>query len=285
MKRENAKRIKRLREKILQLNQSQFAARIPVAPSRVSEWEAAKRVPSAEHLYRLGSISPNPEDARWFWKQAGLDDNKIVAAYRKITSDRLVEATPLIDRGKIVLVPRYRHTAQGLEYAGAPLLLPAECIPNPGLTICLFADEKTNLNIEVPRGLFILDRSYENAEDLSDLWERVVMLQCAGIGEGAMQWPAGLYAGRLTVEWKPFSQPDAGFIAHLEMLTAGQDRGYKAMPVGIYTAIGASWTGLGGDELSGVLADAKKRARSEMRLEKGLRILGKVIGRLTGHLK
>jgi len=111
------------------------------------------------------------------------------------------------------------------------------------------------------------------------------MLHCAGIGEGAMSWPAGLYAGRLRLDWQPTSSgPDVSFEAYLETFTA-RGRGYKSMPVGIYTAVGCKWAGLGPDELRQCIADGEKRARSELRLEKGLRILGRSIGRLSGHLK
>jgi transcriptional regulator with XRE-family HTH domain len=171
--REISKRVRALRGSMSQI---EFAAALPVARSRVSEWEAAKRIPSPEHFYRLGSLAPNLDDAIWFWKQAGLDDKQILAAARKIAGELLSEADPLVEQGKVLLVPRFSYKSQGKEEAGPPVPLPAEFISNPKSTICALFDPRESAPRISPAGAFITDTWCRGVRDPRRLENRTLLV-------------------------------------------------------------------------------------------------------------
>jgi transcriptional regulator with XRE-family HTH domain len=293
-KRENAKRIKRLREQILQLNQGEFAAKIPVARSRVSEWEAAKRAPSAEHLYRLGSIAPAPEDALWFWNQAGLGEQKILAAARKIATNAEGKRT--------ILIPRFRYVHQGREEISPPVPLPRAYIPNPRATICVSVDKESGGIADAPQGLFIVDTSVEGTESPLALLRKVIVFSFTPLHERD-DTPAGIYIGRLWMQPGAWEQHGKVELVHrwsLSLLT-GMDIGKwielgerrTALP---FEVPGASRPGAFNfgtlldlikdrNEDKVKLKETGERLCSEFRFASGHRVLGQVIGRLSGNVK
>ena len=293
-------RIERLRGT---LKQHEFAAKIPVSPSRISEWESGKRPPVAEGFYRLGSLADNPDDAIWFWRQAGLDDDALLVAARKIAGDRAKEGEPLLEKREVVLVARFRETLKGREEAGPPVPLPAEFIPNPGSTICVVVSQIDFGMAFAPRGLFVVDESVKDADALSALWERVVLLDYpSAIG----LYPGGLYVGRLHMG-SHGARPGSGvpldtrYLAwHGWLRSLETPAQYQSIHFGEWRhplfekynvrQPNENWRPREVlpseiEEFKAACSEAEQRAPKEFRLPEGIRILGKVIGRLTGHLK
>ena len=270
--------------------QRDFAAKFPVSPSRVSEWESGKRPPVAEGFYRLGSLADNPDDAIWFWKQAGLDDEKLLAAARKLEADRFREAAPLIEKGDVVLVPRFRETLQGREEAGPPVPLPKEFIPNPASTICFVVDEKATGIADSPKALFILDQSEKDAPNLLPFWGQVVFARYDPDLAIKPRWNRGISVGRLVPINALLRRAGApGLVVEPKLFLLTDLMAQRSPEIGFWAV--PSFTGLDDAiakdpnlEQNPLVIAARKgaaeRARSELRLDSGWSILGRVLGRL-----
>jgi transcriptional regulator with XRE-family HTH domain len=278
---ESAKRIRELRAALGDL-QGAFAKRLAVTQPMVSAWEGAKDGPSSAFFLQLGSLASFPENL-WFWEQAGLSREVMMELARNLLPER---AVPLVD-GEVYRIPRFRETLQGRESAGPPLALPAECLPHPAQTICLVMDKKATGVVSCPRGIFILDTFVEGAEDLSNLWERVVMLQYPG----TPYLLQGVYAGRLWLrdDWQISRHRDgartSGWLVPLGEGTEPERVEYPYL--GEYLEP-ECMKGISSDDAKAraeKMAEVRGRALSKFRTDKGIRILGKAIGRLSGHLE
>jgi len=284
--------------------QEEFAARLGFKQGTVSTWLRGDetRRPSADTLVRMAGLAPEPDLAGRFLRLVNIPDDTIFSVARKLRTDRFKEAVPLVEKGEIVLVPRYRYTAQGREEAGPRVPLPAEFIPERDSTICIVVDEKPSRIVSSPRGLLLVDTSVEGAQNLALLWTNVVLVELELKEASNRRFPDGLYVGRLFLREPGGSVKDELFrlrrFAELDLLT-GEVADY--VPLGgwdhpSFEKFRVVWTfpkhedgeefiRIHRDELSRALKETKERAPIEYRLPKGVRILGQVIGRLTGHLK
>ena len=261
--------------------QAQFAETLNVTQPMVSAWESGVDVPSLGAYLRLGNKATYPDNI-WFWRQAGMDEEAVLSASKNLSKERGAPPAP----GEIIRIPRFRETRQGRESAGPPIPLPTEFIPNPASTVCLEVDEKSNAIEECPKGLVLLDTSYEGAEDLSPLWDRVVMLRYAE--PLTSNHLPGIYMGRLVLNVMDVRSGAYHEVPHvmgwLEMLSKRYGVGAYNLPVGILEI------DMGGTPLDDKQGRYRRweqeigKARSAFRLGKGIQIIGKVIGRLTGHL-
>lgn len=261
-----------------------FSRRVGTTQSRVSEWLAGKQSPTPEALIKIGNIAPHP-DRIWFWKRAGLDEQSMLSEAAGILKEGEAEAKVLEGKKQVFLIPRFRETAQGREEAGPPVPLPAEFIPNHASTICLLVDEKATGMMSSPDGLFLVDTSVESAEDLQCLWGAVVFVDYRPleITSGRQGVCVGRPKLRDRSEYRRFGPPLVRH-ADLNLLFDG-----SWIPLGGWehpsydqfsTVVGPA----GSEELERLETETDQRAPSEFRLEKGIRILGRVIGRLTGHI-
>jgi transcriptional regulator with XRE-family HTH domain len=285
-------------------SQAEFAKHFGVSQGAVSAWERndEDRAASAEIYFRLANLASDPADKIFFLGKAGLDEQTILSAAEKLSRGRVKAPNSLVEKGSVVLVPRFRETLKGREGAGPPVPLPAEFIPHPGATICL-AVSQTDFRIAAPRGLFLLDESVKDTEDLSALWERVVLLDYpSALG----LYPAGLHVGRLYMGTHG-TRPGSGvpldtryLVWHGWLRSVDAPAGYQAIHFGEwrhplfekYTVPqpNQNWRPREVvpseiEEFEAACREAEERAPKEFHLPKGVRILGKVIGRLTGHLK
>jgi len=282
--REISKRVRALRDS-MGMNQIELAAALPVARSRVSEWETGKRSPSPEHLYRLGSLASNPDDAIWFWKKAGLDEQAILAAGKKILKDRTEDAVPLIQKGKIILVPRFRETAQGREETGPPLPLPVEFIPGPRSTVCLLVGAERGLTESPVDDIAVVDTSMTGEEGLESLWGEIVAIEFGSLGERQSDlpwvWPQGVFAGLLSMVAAERGPLGPTTLAQLWPLRLGHG---IAWPITI-----GSWTYPFPERRERALAEEsemyrkvqdeiEEQARCNLRPRAGCRVIGRVIG-------
>ncbi len=210
---EVVKRVKALR-KALDMNQLEFAKHGGFPQSRVSEWESGK-APSADAYIRLGNLASHPDNL-WFWEQAGLTPQALVAAASKVMRERF-SAPP---ESEIVRVPAY----DDLSAAGfaSMLALPAKLVPNPGTAYFLRFTEKHDPSLGFQCGdILILDTQDAGSPCLKPFFghmivvgnahkegqeklERPLMgrLTLVGIGRRfeAMLWPVGsIVAGRTLV--------------------------------------------------------------------------------------
>jgi len=274
-------RVSKLREALGQ-TQAEFAKTLEVTQPMVSAWEGARDSPSAGAYLRLAKLASHP-DRLWFLEQAGVDEQLILSAADQLSEERVA----LPSKGEIVRVPRYRFTEQGRQEAGPPVPFDAEFVPNPRITICVLVDERSTAFVDSPRGNILLDRSCEGAEDLHELWEQVVMLYLAPKDIETIGEQEGIYVGRLHLEGhgSSFGKPEsarmkAGLFSLTTPAWALHNLGYYHEP--------EAMRGLALDDTQGRLLrwpEIRERGRSAFRLPKGTRILGKVVGRLTGHLE
>lgn len=65
-----AKRVEKLRGN---LTQAQFAKLVKVKQNVISRWESGTAEPTGQGYVRLGNISHDYRDKKWFWEQAGMD--------------------------------------------------------------------------------------------------------------------------------------------------------------------------------------------------------------------
>src|SRR6266446_2736582 len=100
-------RVRELR-KAAKLNQSDFAKRVGVPRSLISEWEGDKKAPTTEMYILLGNFAVRigrREDAVWFWGKGKLKKNEVLSA----SSEELKKRRALPPAGEIVRVPPMRE--------------------------------------------------------------------------------------------------------------------------------------------------------------------------------
>lgn len=133
-----ADKVKELRVS-LGLFQAQFAQRLNVSSTQVSEWEkGTKERPSVEKLLEMARISPSEESREWFWRKAGVDLESIKDHFREEIQCR-------IDRwesGQFLRIPIVRglsvESNGELVGTGEGILeLPAKGLPHPASIMCL----------------------------------------------------------------------------------------------------------------------------------------------------
>lgn len=277
----------------------ELAARIGVSESRISEYIAGKRVPTPEAWIKLGKLALEHglADPFFFWAQAGVDAQTLEAMASRIAEGRY----PLM--GDTVPIPRFRETSEGRQDAGPPVPLPVRFVPNPSATICLDVDEKSSGVVSAPRGLFVLDTSVLGTANVLAHQERVVMVYIPQLP--GSYYPKGLYAGRVRLQQRQHgSRPDWGWLGvfllplpeRSRWASLGpasyetplrEDWGHESFEIGSYEEIdvmrGVAWEN--DEERSGRFADMWQRVGSNFPLTEGVRIVGRVIGRLTGHLE
>jgi len=280
---EGSRRILKLR-KGRKETQIEFAKAVEVGQPQVSAWELGTDSPSIGAWVRMAKLASYPENL-WFLEQAGIDARALRPITAGIQKDDAMISRPFWETGAVVPIRRFRATEQGREEAGAPVPLPKEFVPNPQATICLSVDEESTTMVDAPRGLFILDLSIEGIDDLSTMWGRVVILRHPGVGETFLRWPAGLYAGRLMMKWAPRSMSAGDIIFEAGLAMLGREGGHYSLPLGSYAFPSAMKPIPGPEESAARIAEAEKIARSKFRLDKSVRILGRVIGRMTGHIE
>lgn len=181
---EAAKRIRALRGRF---TQAEFAKALHVAQPMVSAWEAGRELPASADLWlKFGEYAGWP-DCFWFWQRAGLVPNTLLAAAQKALNEQIKDGTSGLD-GQMVLVPRVRKTAQGLEVIGEPLLMPAERIPNPLSTQCFVLE-----GIEA-----VVDTTEAGAPTLLPFLGRIVLLDVEPYsGIASAPFIVGLHVGIL----------------------------------------------------------------------------------------
>jgi DNA-binding transcriptional regulator YiaG len=272
-------RIKKFREDHY-ASQKALADALGLRQTVVSAWETGDNVPSCEAWVKLASVAPSPDNL-WFLRQAGLDREIIIAAAKTLGENAMIRPK----EGEMVLIPRFRVTEHGREEAGPPVPLPSEFIANPLATLCLLTDAESTGVIDAPKGLTILDTSIEGTQDLTDLWNRVVALYFTPTPGLTGPDPEGIYVGRLLLDGHTWPrQPDAAVMrASLQSLVEWrwalsdigyyhEDEAFKGIAPNDHVAIVQRW------------AEVRERAISKFKFSRGIKILGKVIGRLTGHI-
>lgn len=274
--------IRALRDSLGGMSQSGLAKKLNLRRATVAEWELGKRLPLADNFLGLAKLAPFP-DCLFFFEQIGLKPDDISRLAGTLGQKRLDEQLAAPVWGEIVRIPRFRATDHGREEAGPLVPLPAEFIPNPLATLCLVNDDQSTGVIDAPKGLTILDTSIEGTEDLTKLWDRVVGLYFTPGHLGVD--PEGIYVGRLILnghEW-PTRPETAVMRASLESLV---QMGWALSDIGHYHEEHAL-RGLAPDDSLGRAqrwAEVRARAVLNFRFPKGIKIIGKVLGRLTGHL-
>jgi transcriptional regulator with XRE-family HTH domain len=274
-------RIKKFREDHY-ASQKALADALGLGQTVVSAWETGDNVPSCEAWVKLASVAPSPDNL-FFLRQAGLDREIIIAAAKTLKENTVIRPK----EGDMVQIPRYRYTEKGREEAGPPVRLEPEFVPNPEQTICLLVDEKSPRIGDCPRGLIFIDTSIEGRKWRDEFSGRVVMLDYMPKDVGP--WPLGLYMGRIFRHGPGAQLPRAiWFDIMLETLTEeGAREVGRWLPVGHYTETAEALAAVQGDKekSEALVNEFRQRAASSLCLGEGVRILGKVIGRLTGHLE
>jgi transcriptional regulator with XRE-family HTH domain len=304
------KRIRALRE-ARHDTQAELAKCLGVTQGAISAWERddKERAPSAEAFFRLANLAENPEDKVLFLGKAGIAPETITSAARKIAKDfvedHIERAKVLKDKGDVILIRRYRETAQGIEKAGPRVPLPTEFIPNPDSTCCFVVDELASGVIDAPRGLLVVDTSVEGTENLHDLLSRVILLWYKPLYEFERR-PQGIYAGRLGIQAGALRKGDTVELVHhwsLQFLTSAAGLSMMSfLNLGTHSGIlpfdfsktpektNFSVVDLldfvrGSEQRERMLSETRDRMLSEFRMVKGNKVIGQVIGRLSGNVK
>lgn len=277
--------------------QEDFAARLGFKQGTVSTWLRGDetRKPSADTFIRIAGRAPNPDLAGRFLHLADIADEVIFSVSRKLETGRIQEAGPLVQKGDVVLLRRFRETRRGREEAGPDIPLPVEFIPNPDSTICFVVDGEATAIADCPKALFILDESERDAPNLEPFWGQVVF---ARYDPGTASNPdpeirPGIYLGRLILKRADIARAALrGLIAQaiLHLLTKIQTVPSIMLGSWVHPDFGELNRATAFDENADknpqvvtAKQDAEKRVRSELRLRSGWTILGRVLGRL--HLE
>jgi transcriptional regulator with XRE-family HTH domain len=291
-------RIKKVMAELGLNNQAAFARALGLRPTTLNAWMTRTSLPSPAAYMALGKVALSVDDSLFFFEQAGLTEEVIRAAAAKIMKGRTGPGVA----GEIIHVPRFRETEQGREEAGPPVPLPVELIPHPLATICLLVDEKSSGVVSAPTGLFILDTSVLGTANVLAHQERVVM---AYVPESPDRgYPKGLCAGRVRLQQRQHGRrPDWGWLGvfllplqeHSHFASLGlasyqtplNDDFGDYFELGSYEEIdamrGLAWENE--EERSQRFAEMWRRVGPNFPLKEGVRIIGRVIGRLTGHLE
>jgi transcriptional regulator with XRE-family HTH domain len=284
MAKKNSEFINRLRGllKVFRSN-AELAKASGVSDSRIPEWIAGKRLPSPETLIRLGKIAleHGVTDPFFFWALAGMDTRTLRQMAEQVLETRYSVA------GETVPIPRFRYVGGRMEESGGPVLLSAEFVPNPVTTICLCVDDKSEGVADSPRGIILLDTSARGTEWREQFSGKVVLLEYWP--KVVTAWPIGLYMGRLFRDAPPMVHSGGIWVRILlETLTEETQRAHGYwMPIGTYRenlqALKA--TPEDKEKWDKAVNEFRGRAISNLRLDQGVQIVGKVLGRLTGHLE
>ena len=184
-------RIKRLREETLRENQAQFAQRLGVDQARISQYESGKLVPTAEVYVTLGNLAAYPESL-WFWEQIGINRAMISSKADEILKERV--QVPLADR-----------TPEGIEKTQIVVPLPERFVPNPDSTICLVLDKKS-AGLVFDEGDVVVLEPASDPQGPQPYWDKIVLLEFPEQGPRNLNWPTGLFMGRLRCKCDAFSR-------------------------------------------------------------------------------
>lgn len=279
----NSEFINRLRKLLAALGSNAEVARASgVSDSRIPEWITGKRLPSPETLIRLGRVAleRGMPDPFFFWALAGMDTRTL-----RLMTEQVLETRYSVG-GKTVPIPRFCYVGGCMQEAGSPVVISAEFVPKPRTTICLCVDEKSQGIADSPRGIILLDTSLRGRQWREELSHKVVILDYSP--RAPTSWSAGLYMGRILRDG-PGIQADRVWIAViLETATEEGARRFGGwLPLGGHMESIAALGSMPSekDEWERALRKFSDRVLSDLRLDEGIEILGKVIGRLTGHLE
>jgi transcriptional regulator with XRE-family HTH domain len=283
MAKKNSEFINRVKSLIAELgSNAELAKASRVSDSRIPEWTGGKRLPSPETLIKLGKIAleHGMSDPFFFWALAGMDTRAL-----RLMAEHVLETRYKIG-GEKVLIPRFRWAGNEMEEAGAPVEFSAEFVPNPHTTICLYIDESSEGIGDSPRGAILVDTSAAGSQWREELSQKVVILDYSPKAPTA--WPVGLYMARLHRSGALAQAQRVWIQINMEVLSEAATRSFGwVVPIGTYTetaaALGA--TPDNKEQWQHAIAEFCERAISNLSLDQGVQILGKVIGRLTGHLE
>lgn len=277
------KKGKQLWERIqaLGMSQARLARALGITEQSVSGWRKGKAVPSAETYVKLGNLAQDTSDAVWFWKQAGLNVPKTLSVAMTLLHERTSSSKIMAEEGDVVLLSRLRYTMEGVEEIGPPIPWPKERISNPGATVAVQDND-------FPKGFQIVEIFPECPRELSGLWGSDVLVHYDPEEQRrAAVFPRGIYVGRLILSERiVYPNKPRGLLLHafLDMLSK---EGFATIELGEFrhaTFDKLSMKEMDASpeellELSKLRIESYDEARKNLALYKGIRILGKVVGR------
>jgi len=193
-----AKNVERLR-KALQKNHEGFADALGMSRATISAWLRgdSRRPPSAEALFKLGSLCPNADDAIWFWERAGLNAQAILDASAKIR----FEVNRAASSSKVVGISSLGPTSTPGEPTLPPLTVPAALVPNSRVVRYLILGERHHGGIFSAGDVVLLDISERNSRNLAPFWDEFVLVEFAPSEERkSLDFPfihEGFFIGRI----------------------------------------------------------------------------------------
>jgi len=146
------------------LSQSEFAKKVRVPRSKLSEYEGGKK-PSIEMLLKLGNFAAKEKrysDARWFFEEAGVNAGAFPPVTREILKGHVASGQPEELRFIRPTSKISHHVAE------SPIQFPASMIPNPQATTYVRLSD-LEMRPAFDRGdVFIIDESETNILDLHE---------------------------------------------------------------------------------------------------------------------
>lgn len=280
------------------MNQVDFAERLNVPQSRISDWYAGRRH-TAEMYLRLAKIAPYPENL-WFLERVGLDKKTILGLGQQISDERIappaevegarVESVELVYEADPSF-PRARAVGK-IRPVGKQVFLPPFAIRSLSSTVCLTVED-SSVSPWVGQGTIVaLDTANDSSGTLEPFWDKLVLAeidaseQSLFIEEAAptgLGWPMALYIGRLRCKRFSRSIPGVHYHHYLASLDGFCDFSTEHVAQGLPAWVGHWFHPLTHErgtpeEIETTKSEARVMALREMRTSHSNRILGIITG-------
>lgn len=300
---------KKIRDLRGALTQKQFAELLRVAQPMISAWEAGRELPASADLWiKFGEFAGWPE-CFWFWQRAGLSQKSLLAAAQKTLNEQIRDGTSGLE-GKVIPVLPFDGDA---GKAQEPLLLSGSLLAGPLSTSYFTVDEKSAGYGLKPSDILFIDASDSGSAHLTPHWDEMILVEHDRVAHISSQLKLPLssppdieyVAGWLVLkEYRIGAGMQSIYLAEIDPWVHTLLRPGKVYEAHLHTerlykhrrslnhmgdaADGSMTIGRWEGEAAGPSAPGEKwekntndlldRARREVRLFTGFRILGRVIG-------
>jgi transcriptional regulator with XRE-family HTH domain len=154
-------------------NQAGFSnyIRKGLAQGTLSAWASGKRRPSAEMFARLGSIALDPDEAVWFYEQAGYTKDGMLKAAEAVWGKKF---EPPVD-AEVVRVDPLPGSEPGDQGA---IIVRREIVKRPNATYYLVLNEESARYLLAP-GIIVVDTGDRGCK-LEPFWDQIVLVNVLG---------------------------------------------------------------------------------------------------------
>jgi transcriptional regulator with XRE-family HTH domain len=268
-------------------DQKEFAEILGLSQTTISTWILGKAKPSPESWLKLGNVAPEDE-AQWFWEKGKDALDKLVLSAERY----LVERRRPAREDELVRVRRLRTGTEGADAKTGEMLIPAECVPNPGSTFYIVLEGGTCGDALQKGDIVVLDRSESERDpkSLMPFWDQLIVVEFVRppgtLPPDLRDWHIGFHVGR------PYLQgidQDDGFSWTAEFFPASGRSAARRLLLGYYEErlpVEKMDDRVSADQWRLEVADQSgERAADKIRLPDGLQVLGRVVDVRPGKMQ